>query len=127
MSDNEEYKGPGKFTAALGRAHMESVIGAVAGATVGAGIAAITHQNVSTVLGELERDERLLHIFTGALNGGVVGSLAGTIDGAYHGFQNAKAGEQQFRELKSENKAFQKGYTALITAQKESADKTPSK
>ena len=92
MSDDkdEKYKGPGKFTAAYGRASIEQPIGAVAGGTVGAAIGAAIPGN------------RKLNATIGAGAGAVVGAGVGLLHGATKGWTNASAGAEQHEELVSQ-------------------------
>jgi hypothetical protein len=90
MSDDkdkkEEYKGPGKFTAAYGRASVEQPVGALGGAGVGAAIGAAVPGN------------RKLNAAVGAAAGAMVGAGAGIVHGAVKGWKNATKGKEQFDE-----------------------------
>ncbi len=88
MSDNydEDYKGPGKVTAALGKSFIESTVGTIGGAGVGAAIGALVPGNRGT------------NAAVGALIGTSVGGIVGTVHGAIDGWTTAGKGEEQHKE-----------------------------
>lgn len=79
--ENREYKGPGKFTAAVGRGAVDAaVIGAVGG-----------------VVGTIGKSEtRIERVIIGTL----IGMAVGAIHGLYRGAKNASIAKEQLDGLR---------------------------
>lgn len=89
MSDitKEDYKGPGKFTAAYGRGATEGIVTGGIGAAVGAGIGA-------ALPGDRKTNAKI-----GAVIGAVAGEVPGLLHGAVAGYKNADAAKTQVERL----------------------------
>ncbi len=87
---SEEFKGPGKFTAGVGRSAVEGTLSTGAGAVVG-GI-------IGQLAGNAKKGAEI-----GAWTGGLVGGTHGFIKGAH----NAAAGKAQFEAEVAQNKDWQ--------------------
>lgn len=85
---SEEYKGPGRFTSAVGRGATEGGIAALIGAAVG-GIA------------DMRGAEG------GAKLGLKIGATLGGLHGAAKGASNAAKGEAQYKAEAAENRSWQ--------------------
>ncbi len=128
MSDkkDEKYKGPGGFTAAVGRGITEAAVlgtlAAIGGAVVGFFVrkklpSSVTKETIDFVMhgvskGHLDKkDAKIILNGAAALGGGVIagatGVAVGGAHGLYAGVSNASAAREQHAELKTENK-FQK-------------------
>jgi hypothetical protein len=85
----EEYKGPGKFTAAFGKGSLEQLGGGISAGAVGAAVGAVIPGN------------RGVNAAIGGAVGATVGGVVGLAHGGITGWKNAVAGEEQFREAAS--------------------------
>lgn len=138
----EGYKGPGKFTAAVGRGYVEYILGSLAGMGIVVLVSANARKGLSA-LGKLYgamftgrnireaskiSEEALKGVGTVAI-ASVVGAVAGGAHGAYAGVKNVKAATKQVDDLNkqvadlSEQLDKQNKFTDKITAEREVASK----
>lgn len=134
--DNKEYKGPGKFTAAIGRGTVEGTLTGIAGAAIGAGVGALTRSKVAgeeAMHAATQVEKKFLNIIPvagGALIGESIGGVAGFIHGAYRGAKNVGNTKRQVEDLNAQIDSLgtqieqQKSFTQALATERQTTAET---